>query len=367
MLQNKIKLLNDLNEENSNIEGKRKLVENEIKKYKFSSDELIVTKWIELQTILDSSEDEKLSKFIRGVKGLVSYLDKYDSVYTYKNVDLVKAIRDNKEENGSFLLYPNIFRLKQRMRKNFYCCLNAPTGVGKTRIALNLLYQYFIQKKVCYLFSIEMTEIEIAFALIAMHIYYKNDIVMSKEEVEEDYNNSSPEKQKVFDSMIFEINKYVRYVKLDKYTPKNIYFAQTYLQNENEEIPSMVLIDHFHIMNSDSDIPRERQTAYYSSIADDLRYYVKKSDTVYFILGQMDNAEVKDPDYYEATGWKYTGDFAFHAQHYWKLFYDKETRDIWNLYNAKLRNDLKVYSPYQIRHVRENGAIINVTNEGKHV
>ena len=77
----------------------------------------------------------------------------------------------------------------------------------------------------------------------------------------------------------------------------------------------------------------------------------------------MDNKEKDAPKFYEESGWKWCGDFPTYVQHYWKLFRNPDAGGEWMLYNAKLRNSMPVYEPYQIKYCPANGAIISVRNE----
>ena len=374
MIEDKLQLISELENNKNNIEVQKTILKREVDKFRFSTDENVVNKTNELNAILDDPDidsDARLQKFLNGAKTLVTYLSKYDNVLTVEEADWVKELEKNCSDKPSFLYYPDNMKIKPVMRNQYFSCLAAPTGVGKTRFILNMMYQYYLQKKVCYFFSFEMTEIEIITNLIAIDIYYKSidkisgeaKNILTREQVEEDYANSTDIRKKVYKDKAESMKQYIRILKVQKNTPKNVYFAQTYKQHEHGEIPAIVFIDHFHYMSSDKEISYENAVSRFADIAHDLSSYAKISGTVYFILGQMDNKEKEAPKYYEESGWKYTGDFATYAQHYWKLFRDPNEPGQWLLYNAKLRNATMIFEPYQIKFCPQNGAIISSKNE----
>lgn len=373
MLENKLKVIQELDSEKLEIQKKKALIQKEIAKYQFSSDENIVNKWSELSGILDNSNiplEKRMSDFIQGAKTLVSYLDKYSNSITVIEMNAVETARNTTTNKVSFKLYPNIFGLKQSMRNGFFCCLAAPTGVGKTRFILNMMYHKYVEKKISYFFSFEMTNEEITFNLLAIDLFYRSydpqtckyALALSKEDMENDYANTSEEKRKFYDSRLNDIFSYIRVLEIEKPSPKNVYFALTYKQHEHGEEPEFIFIDHFHLMESDNkDIHTD--VAIYKDIAFKLYQYAKKTNAVFFILGQMDNKEKEDPKYYEESGWKWCGDFPTYVQHYWKLFFDPENYGQWLLHDAKLRNAERVRSPYQIQFCPVNGAVIKSWNE----
>lgn len=66
MIQEKINNLLEIDNQKQSLERQKIALLEEIKKYKFSSDENIINKWIELSAILDDTEmdlDKRLKKF----------------------------------------------------------------------------------------------------------------------------------------------------------------------------------------------------------------------------------------------------------------------------------------------------------------
>lgn len=373
MLKDKTKELQKLESEKSDIERQKSLLEKEVKKFQFSSDENIVKKFSELSSILDNNDvdiEKRMSNFIQGAKTLTQYLEKYSKTITVIETNASEVARKTSTQEVSFKLYPDIFKLKPVSRNGFFDCLSAPTGVGKTRFILNLMYHKYLEKKVTYFFSFEMTEEEIVFNLLAIDVFYRSfnpntgkyELVLSKEQMELEYKNTSEQKKKFYDSRLDDMFSFIRLLWVDKPTPKNVFFGMTYKQEEHGEEPEFVFIDHFHLMISD-DEQIKGEVAIYSDVAKKLYMYAKKTNSVFFILGQMDNKEKDDPKHYEESGWKWCGDFPTYVQHYWKLFADPDNRSQWLLYNAKLRNDVKVYEPYQIKFCPSNGAIMSSKNE----
>lgn len=373
MIQEKINNLLEIDNQKQSLERQKIALLEEIKKYKFSSDENIINKWIELSAILDDTEmdlDKRLKKFFEGYDVLTSYLQKYDKVITVIESNAVEVAQKTLTNEVSFKLYPDIFNLKPVARNGFFICLAAPTGVGKTRWLLNLMYHKYKEKKVSYFFSFEMTEEEIVFNLLAIDLFYRSfdvdkkayTLYLSKEEMEADYKSTSTQKREFYDSRIKEIFSFIRILSIDRNTPKNIFFGMTYKSHEHGEEPEFVCIDHFHLMESDN---REIQgeVAVYKDIAFNLYKIAKQTKSVFVILGQMDNKEKESPKFYEESGWKWCGDFPTYVQHYWKLFRDQENGGQWLLYNAKMRNHTPVFEPYEIKYCPANGAIISVRNE----
>lgn len=373
MIEYKINILKELESSKQNIESQKRILEQEIKKFKFSTDENIVIKINELNSILDETDldkEERYAKFTNGVKTLVTYLEKYERTISVVEMNAKEVAHKSAQSEVSFKIYPDIFNLKPVARNGFFVCVAAPTGVGKTRWMLNLMYHKYKEKKVSYFFSFEMTNEEVLFNLLAMDLFYrsynpntnKHDVILSKEDMEHEYRYCTEGKRKFYNDRLDDIFKYIRVLEIEKPTPKNIYFALTYKQHEHGETPEYVCIDHFHLMQSDNkDLIGD--VSIYKDIAFNLYQYAKKTTSVFVILGQMDNKEKDDPKFYEESGWKWCGDWPTYVQHYWKLFRDSESPKHWLLYNAKLRNHTPVFEPYRIEICPANGAIISSKNE----
>jgi len=136
MLKDKTKELQKLESEKSDIERQKSLLEKEVKKFQFSSDENIVKKFSELSSILDNNDvdiEKRMSNFIQGAKTLTQYLEKYSKTITVIETNASEVARKTSTQEVSFKLYPDIFKLKPVSRNGFFDCLSAPTGVGKTR------------------------------------------------------------------------------------------------------------------------------------------------------------------------------------------------------------------------------------------
>jgi replicative DNA helicase len=209
MIEYKINILKELESSKQNIESQKRILEQEIKKFKFSTDENIVIKINELNSILDETDldkEERYAKFTNGVKTLVTYLEKYERTISVVEMNAKEVAHKSAQSEVSFKIYPDIFNLKPVARNGFFVCVAAPTGVGKTRWMLNLMYHKYKEKKVSYFFSFEMTNEEVLFNLLAMDLFYrsynpnskKHDVILSKEDMEHEYRYCTDGKRNIF-------------------------------------------------------------------------------------------------------------------------------------------------------------------------
>jgi len=131
MLKDKTKELQKLESEKSDIERQKSLLEKEVKKFQFSSDENIVKKFSELSSILDNNDvdiEKRMSNFIQGAKTLTQYLEKYSKTITVIETNASEVARKTSTQEVSFKLYPDIFKLKPVSKVDFFLLHFCNTG-----------------------------------------------------------------------------------------------------------------------------------------------------------------------------------------------------------------------------------------------
>jgi hypothetical protein len=179
-------------------------------------------------------------------------------------------------------LLPEDWNLKSYMKVGFYTILGGYSGIGKSTVMLNLIYDAIQKNRKCLVFSIEMTAGQLWIRLLGLALYkkygYKNQdffTVMNK------YKGQDHEIMKLIISMREKI--YV--IDATGFTCEKIKSVYWKVVNEEKINIDQVFIDYVQIIKPSQNEIRDRRLQIIM-IVDFLTRFMKSTNSAWILLAQ---------------------------------------------------------------------------------
>lgn len=324
----------ELDKKEKDIQVSKSKLKRALRERKIDDDLVIAKQLIKIDKLYESGRSDEC---VSEIRRLSDYVIKYEGDDEITNANLLEDVYKYAEDEPEPKRFPLMnTNLDLFYVPRLYSLVGGGTGVGKTTFLLNCAYEAALRGLVVDIFSIEMPAAQLMFKLFAIHCKtqyeigndalfiwnaLKNDIGNTRKLYNEFHKNIIQDRISIIDS------------KNSKWTPKSLYHAATWRENERGKSADLILVDYFQLLNFDKKkdgdkVSRADKVNYFSVIADDMRELVKRTQAHWVFFSQLAQEEHKADFMSETTGFKYTGELPNHAGFAIKLFRDKKTDQI---------------------------------------
>lgn len=309
-------------------------------------------------------QERNLEQFKNKLDALNKYLSTYELDSESEDCDLVKEVENfcSYEE----MEFPKFWGIRSTMQIGLISTFAGGTGSGKTRLLVDLASEYFLSQKNIAIFTMEVEPGSLTLKIAINIIYKRTKEIIGYKTAKLLWKRKPVENFQwlLLKSTIETIGKYVKIIRLKRYTAQNIYSSINFRRMEKGIDFKLVAIDYFQILKPNSkdneSLPELQRN---NIIAEEMRVKIlelKLPCIMFAQISQSESENLKKENTSGTGGINYAPGLTHASENVFKIYREKledgKYSNVFQLRQVKARDE--VVGNYDLSQEMVTGAII---------